>query len=298
MNNQPLVSVIITTYKRADMLDRSITSVLNQTYDEIELIVVDDNDPNTKYRANTEDIMKKYQDNSKIKYIQHESNINGAAARNTGINASSGKYITFLDDDDVYYNSKIKEQALFLESKVSYDAVYCGWNRDGIDEIPSESGNLSFQVLSGDVIILTNTIMMRTKIAKKIGGWDETYRRHQEVGFLMRFFDAGYKIGLVDKSLIRYDMTDRSNASNPVRNEEDTEYMLSNQQNRINKFSKKDQKYIYSNRFKSIFLNYLKNKKYLKGLEFYIKATIKYPVTFNVRILSYLFRIILIRSIF
>ena len=67
-----MVSVIIPTYKRANYIQRAINSVLNQTYYDIEIIVVDDNNPNTQERKDLENIMKNYKDNNKIIYIQHE----------------------------------------------------------------------------------------------------------------------------------------------------------------------------------------------------------------------------------
>src|SRR5699024_12399636 len=100
------VSVIMPTYKRADMLERAINSVLNQTYNDVELIVVDDNNPNTVYRKETSKVMKKYKNYNRVRYIKHERNMNGAVARNTGIFYSTGELITFLDDDDWYDEKK------------------------------------------------------------------------------------------------------------------------------------------------------------------------------------------------
>ena len=72
MNKNLKVSTIITTYRRADMLKRAIDSVLNQTYSNIEVIVVDDNDEKSEDRKNTEEIMTSYANNPKVKYIKHK----------------------------------------------------------------------------------------------------------------------------------------------------------------------------------------------------------------------------------
>ena len=114
MDNQPLVSVIIPTYKRLGMLGRAIDSVLNQTYNNIEIIIVDDNNEDSEYRKETERFMKKYDDNIEIKYVKHKQNKNGAAARNTGINNANGVYIAFLDDDDEFSPKKIELQIIFF----------------------------------------------------------------------------------------------------------------------------------------------------------------------------------------
>ena len=104
------VSVIIPTYKGSDNLIRAIKSVLNQTYKNIEIIVVDDNDENSIFRKENEERLKSFIDDNKIIYLKHKCNKNGAAARNTGLRKSSGAYITFLDDDDYFlYNKKVIE---------------------------------------------------------------------------------------------------------------------------------------------------------------------------------------------
>src|SRR5690625_1857772 len=110
MNKQPLVSVIIPTYKRPRMLTRALKSVLMQTYKNIEVIIVDDNDENSEYRKQTINFMKEYKSNPIIKYIKHKKNKGGSEARNTGIYKATGKYISFLDDDDEYMPTKIEKQ--------------------------------------------------------------------------------------------------------------------------------------------------------------------------------------------
>ena len=97
-----LVSVIIPTFQRAKYIERAIDSVLNQTYKNFEIIVVDDNDQESEARKEMIKRMDKYSSDSRIIYIKHEKNKNGAAARNTGINVAKGEYITFLDDDDYF----------------------------------------------------------------------------------------------------------------------------------------------------------------------------------------------------
>ena len=115
MNSNVLVSVIIPTYKRPDKLDVAINSVLRQTYPNVEVIVVDDNDPDTEGRRLTEEKMSKFNDESRVKYIKHDHNKNGSAARNTGARASKGEYVAFLDDDDEYLPNKIESQLQTLD---------------------------------------------------------------------------------------------------------------------------------------------------------------------------------------
>ena len=103
-----LVSVVIPTFRRPDKLERAIESVLAQTYPRVEVIVVDDNDPDTEGRLLTEQIMFRYVANSRVRYIKHEHNKNGSAARNTGARNSDAEFVAFLDDDDEFFPEKIE----------------------------------------------------------------------------------------------------------------------------------------------------------------------------------------------
>ena len=106
---QELVSVIIPTYKTNKSLKRAIDSVFAQSYKKVEVIVVDDNNCD-EYRIVAECIAEEYKNLDNFKYIQHEHNKNGSAARNTGVESSDGTYISFLDDDDYYYTDKISKE--------------------------------------------------------------------------------------------------------------------------------------------------------------------------------------------
>ena len=124
---EELVSVIIPTYKRYDVLSRAIDSALNQTYNNIEIIVIDDNKKESEFRKKTEETMKKYENNSKVKYIKNEKNLGGAETRNVGVKNANGEFIAFLDDDDEFVNDKIEKQMKHykkIESK-KIGLIYC-----------------------------------------------------------------------------------------------------------------------------------------------------------------------------
>ena len=136
--NSPLVSVIIPTYKRPDMIARAIDSVLNQTYKNIEIIVVDDNDPSFWERKATAEVMNQYESNLKVTYIQHECNRNGSVARNTGWRHAKGMYITFLDDDDEISPRKIQVQVECLEKlDRAWGACYTAYHTLMLREVPT-----------------------------------------------------------------------------------------------------------------------------------------------------------------
>lgn len=90
-----MISVIIPTYNRGHLIERAINSVLRQTYKKIEIIVVDDCSTD-----GTEEVMRQYTNNNKIKYVKLDKNSGACKARNTGIKVASGNVIAFLDSDD------------------------------------------------------------------------------------------------------------------------------------------------------------------------------------------------------
>lgn len=118
MQNEPLVSVIIPTYNRSRTICASVASVLNQTYKNIELIVVDD--------CSTDDtigILEKIND-KRLKFIRHPKNKGQNAARNTGIKASIGEYIAHHDSDDIWHLNKLEVQIKKLKD-VNTDVLCC-----------------------------------------------------------------------------------------------------------------------------------------------------------------------------
>ena len=106
VNSAPKVSVIIPTYNRADMVGDAIQSVIDQTYHSWELIIVDDGS-----QDNTSEVVAQFSD-PRIRYIYQE-NKKLPAARNTGIRASSGEYLVFLDSDDLFMPDKLRAQESF-----------------------------------------------------------------------------------------------------------------------------------------------------------------------------------------
>lgn len=110
------ISVILPTYNRGHLIIKSVNSILNQTYQNIEILIVDDGSTD-----NTEDLIKEL-DNNKIKYIKLNENKGASYARNIGIINSSGKYIAFQDSDDFYHQNKLEKQYYnLIRKKTDFD---------------------------------------------------------------------------------------------------------------------------------------------------------------------------------
>ncbi len=197
------VSVIIPTYKRSDFLQRAIDSVLNQSYDNIEIIVVDDNNPNSEYRFRTEEKMKKYVSFNNIIYIKNKRNMGGALARNEGLIKSSGDYITFLDDDDVYLPDKINSQINYmLANKLDMsftDVRIHNMNNKLVDyrehsyvKILTNKELLNQHIMHH--LTPTDTYMFKRKSILDIGGFDDV-QMGQEFMLMLKAIRSGLKIG-------------------------------------------------------------------------------------------------------
>jgi hypothetical protein len=209
----PLVSVIITTYHNETYLPRAIESVLHQSYPNIELIVVDDNPPESEARANTEAVMDRY---PQVVYLRHPKNLNGAAARNTGIRAAKGQYLAFLDNDDIYFSDHIADCVAQLQLHPECNSVVCGVIkiRGGLcwELINAPSADLARELLFRETALGTGSnLFVSTEATRSIGGFDERFRRHQDVEFGLRYF-AQNKVCSLQKVQIIKEMDGFSNA--------------------------------------------------------------------------------------
>ena len=113
------VSIVVATYRREKELARALDSLRNQSFKDIEIVIVDDN-ADEKYNSFVAQVVESFaQENPDIplKYIKNEQNKGSAETRNTGIRQSRGEYITFLDDDDVYLPEKVEVQLRFMEKE-------------------------------------------------------------------------------------------------------------------------------------------------------------------------------------
>lgn len=217
-----LVSVIIPTYKRSEKLDRAIQSVKNQSYKNFEVVIVDDNNPDTEYRKNTENHMKKYKNDERIKYFKMEKNGGGAAARNYGIEKAKGEYICFLDDDDEFTPDKIEVQLKHmkknnLDASFSNEIIlneneeYC-YKKDYKGFKPEKA--LEYHLT--EMIVGPQTFMYKSKVLREIKGFD-IVPSGQEYILMYKTILAGYKIGYLDRYLVKIYMHDGERISTSQR---------------------------------------------------------------------------------
>lgn len=202
--DHPHISVIIPTYNRASMLGRAIQSVLDQTYRDFELIVVNDCSSD-----NTEEVVMSFAD-ERIRYIRHPSNKGGSAARNTGISSSRGDYIALLDDDDEWLPNKLEMQVDLLDRlPEDYGVVYSGYRAEQRGEIlgeysPIYRGDVYHQMLKG-CFIGSPTILIRKICFEKAGRFDETLPSCQDWDMWIRLAKY-YKFDFIPEVLAVYNI--------------------------------------------------------------------------------------------
>lgn len=203
MNND-LISVIIPTYNREKSILLSIASVLNQTYLNLECIVVDDASTD-----NTEEIVRQVMD-SRLVYLKLNENSGSSFARNIGIRASKGDYIAFEDSDDVWMPDKLEKQIKRIKEDNEVGLVYCGYSfikDDKEIKVPSDKYDIAklegyiFNSLWEGNKIGTPTILIEKKCIDICGGFSEELRSLEDWEFVLRISDK-FKIAYVNECLV------------------------------------------------------------------------------------------------
>lgn len=165
---KPLVSVVIPTYRRHELLRKACESVLTQSYSPIEVVVVNDM-PGDEVGSALEGMA--------VKIINNEKSLGGAGARNRGVEESRGKFIAFLDDDDVFHPEKISRQVEVLTSQPEFGAVYTGFRlvdlKGNVLDVkkPSLCGNIHDETLCWNWVGTASTVMVRKEVLDEVGGF-------------------------------------------------------------------------------------------------------------------------------
>lgn len=197
------VSVIIPTYNRGHLVGRAILSVLDQTYQDFEIIVVDDGS-----KDYTEEVVKSFND-PRICYIRHTRNLGGSAARNTGIRAAKGKYIAFLDSDDEWLPTKLEEQIRVFHNEQNCGVVYTDLLRiysDGRIELYKGKhlgGWVLKDLLVTSIIGSTSSAVIKRECFDVVGLFDETLPSCQDWDMWIRIAKK-YPFKRVPKPLVKY----------------------------------------------------------------------------------------------
>ncbi|MBI1877687.1 MAG: glycosyltransferase [Chloroflexi bacterium] len=204
--NHPLVSVIIPAYNAQNFIGETIQSVINQTYPDWEMLVVDDGSTDE-----TRQVIEKYLTDSRVKYL-YQPNQERAAARNHGLRGSSGKYIAFLDADDLWLPDKLKVQVEYLDTHSEMGLCFTHHrfiNEEGTltgkPGVMFKPGPDQFSRLLEANFIANSTVIIARTVFDKLGLFDESLPAYGSEDWDMWLRIARfYPIHFIDQPLTLY----------------------------------------------------------------------------------------------
>ena len=247
MNNNLLVSVIVPNYNHAKYLDERLSSIINQTYEKLEILVVNDNENDDDYTKELKSIMSTVTD-PRVQLVFQEKHINGAAARNYGCKKARGEFIAFLDDDDTWEKTKIEKQVKrFNNLSTDYGLVTCLAKTYYCDELLSfyfhTIDGILFDILTRNTGIGLDAALIKHDAFNKVGGFDERLNRGQDLQ-LFSNLAVYYKVCLIKEYLLNIyadDPQNRSNGKNVIKRKK--EYLKSIE-NVLENLEKKDKEVV------------------------------------------------------
>ena len=236
------VSVIIPTYNRDAVLKRAIKSVLSQTFQDFELIIVDDGSIDE-----TKEVINSFR-SSKIKYFYQKNSGGAAGPKNTGIKIAQGKYIAILDSDDEWLPEKLEKQIEFFEKNPEISVLACNFLINGKKEykIPRYK-NLFKRMLVTDDMGPGSIMIYQREVFDKVGLFDENLKSGQDKEMRIRLARE-YKFGFVDECLVNYHLGHNNISSLGLsikKREKDWDYIF----NKYKKYYQEDKK-LYSDKLR------------------------------------------------
>jgi glycosyltransferase involved in cell wall biosynthesis len=195
----PLVSVIIPTYNRADLVRQAVASVKAQTFRDFEIVVVDDGGADGTYEALAVD--------PELRVLRHPARRGVSAARNSGVSAARGEWLAFLDSDDLWLPDKLARQILLLEGQP--ELLICQtdetWVRRGVRvNKPAAHRKVAGQIFLpslGRCMISPSAVMLHRRLLEAHGDFDETLPAAEDYDLWLRL-TWRYEAGLVDEPLV------------------------------------------------------------------------------------------------
>lgn len=292
----PRVTVIIPTYKRTvEFLSRSVQSVINQTYPNVEIIVIDDSPSDYKLRNS----IKKYMDtvvDDNIKYLQNEKNMGGSLARNRGIELATGEYISFLDDDDEYMPEKIEKQVKFMLSggndlsfsnMIMYSSSGVVVDYRDYNDIPAFDNTTLLHYHLMRHMTGTPTFMFKTNKLREIGGFEDA-KMGQEFYLMLKSIERGLSIGYIPECDVKvYKHADGGITQG--KNKIDGENRLYEFKRKyFPQLSRKEIRFINFRHWAVMVVAYKRNSMYPQMIGAGVKALVSSPVDFVIQVTGFL----------
>lgn len=277
-STKPLLSVVITTYNYAEYLPTAVESVLNQTYKNLEVIIVNDGSTD-----NTDEVIAPYLKDERIKYIK-QKNAGQASAKNCGIKNSKGEYIAFLDADDYWRNDKLERQIKLFDRDTEVGVVYSDIafiNQDGIVNNKMHTPPLHSGYVLQELFI-DNFVGFSTSVAKKgcfnkVGLFDEGLAMAIDWDLWLRIA-CYYKFACINEPLLFYRYGHANMSQNSEKRIQCSDFVmrrfLLNNRDKLKKETIKKAKTLTYNRRGAYYLP----KNFFKGINYLIKSLVVIPL--------------------
>ena len=285
--NNDLVSVIIPVFNSPHTIDRAIKSVLNQTYDNIEILII--NDASTD---NTQKILEDIKVDN-IRIFNFSNNKGPSIARNFGIKKSKGKYIAFLDSDDEWLPDKISKQVDLINryKDEEWAAVYTGQiliKKNRIVKIfPKDEGNLRLKILYIKTGLATcSTILIRKNVFEEIGYFNEKLSFNEDPEFMIRYFEK-YKIAVIPDALVKI----HSQPKSAIYIEKGKKQFLDEISLKLDKLDKRKRDKVYAYNYISIAKAFSREKN-LEKTFYYFKKSISKKLLFPINYVKILLNLL------
>ena len=199
VSDSPKVSVIVPTYNRANRLEGTLRSILSQTYQDFELIVVDD--------GSTDNTSKVIESFPSAQYLPMKKNSGVSKARNIGLACAKGEFICFLDSDDLWKEKKLEIQIHWMESNTDNQVCYTDeiWVRNGVrvnqmNKHRKYTGDI-FRHCLALCIVSPSSVMIRAKLFNEIGNFDESLPACEDYDLWLRIA-VKYAFHFIEEPLI------------------------------------------------------------------------------------------------
>ena len=288
MEDYGKVSIIIPSYKRNyDMVKRAVVSAINQSYSNVEVMLIDDNakDELSEYRKSNRKVFEDI-NSEKLKLVLNETNLGGAGSRNHGVEKASGRYITFLDDDDEYLPNKVENQVKYIAEN-NLDMCFTNLNiyneKDELidvrthNDIKEFNKNYLVRYHMTKQITGTPTFMLTKELFEKIKGF-EIVPMGQEFYLMYKIIMADAKIGYCnwcDIKAYRYDIEAISTGPNKISGERKL-YEFKKKSFKL--LNLKERRYVRCRHNAVMAVAYKRNKKYIRCLLYLVAAVLVDPV--------------------
>lgn len=246
MKNKPKLSIIIPVYNSEKFIKETIDSILSQNFKDFEIIIIDDASKDESLKI-IENISKK---DKRIRVLKIKTNKGKAGAINVGFKHTKGRYITFSDADDIFYQERLKKQVEFLDAHPKIDMIYGNmitfW-KDGKEKIynavefknteeallrlkkeskKTEEVQESYKILDSEKYIPGTSIMFKRKIIDSGIKMDENLRNSEDCDFNFQIIGKGYKIMKIPIITFKYRKHLNQKSGNQENMKKATYYML------------------------------------------------------------------------